>query len=378
VIKYLKKLFRIIFFSRKSFRFPKKNNVIIIDEVGSNKIKNSILKDLDFTILHLREEKIYLPIVLLSFFNFFRYGKNAYKITFIKFVSPKYAFTFIDTSLHICDLMKNISDCKFIIIQNGRRQGQEIEPFRNRVEKNKLVSDYYFVFNENFARFMKKYLKTEFIVGGSLLNNLFKKNDNSLKIKKIQYISEYHTKESVPKNVDYYKWEILPTKFTLETINQFCQKNNLKLEIIGRIENYEKEIEFYKQFKIPFDFLKKTTENGNYNVISNDAIIVGMSSTLLDECFARFFKVAFIDIRNYFFQFFSNDTNLAFPTSSNNKGKFWINKPDKEKMTELLNYLYKIEFSDWKPIVKEWSKHFVIHDYENKIYKNILIKENLI
>ena len=72
------------------------------------------------------------------------------------------------------------------------------------------------------------------------------------------------------------------------------------MEIIGRIHDYQKEIEFYKQFKIPFDFLKKTDENGNYNAIANDAIIVGMSSTLLDESFARFFKVAFIDIRNCF------------------------------------------------------------------------------
>ena len=135
--------------------------------------------------------------------------------------------------------MKKIPNCKLIIIQNGRRQGQEIEPFKHRIEKNKLVSDYYFVFNENFAKFMKKYLEAEFIVGGSILNNLFKKMIPVQKLK-IQYISEYHTKESVPKNVDYYKWEILPTKFTLETIYQFCKKNSLKLEIIGRIENYEK------------------------------------------------------------------------------------------------------------------------------------------
>ena len=47
-------------------------------------------------------------------------------------------------------------------------------------------------------------------------------------------------------------------------------------------------------------------------------------------------------------------------------------------MVKLLNYLYKIEFSDWKLVVKEWSKHFVIHDYKNEIYKNILRKENLI
>ena len=47
-------------------------------------------------------------------------------------------------------------------------------------------------------------------------------------------------------------------------------------------------------------------------------------------------------------------------------------------MAELLNFLYKIEFSDWKQIVKTWSKHFVVHDYENKIYKDILKRENLI
>ena len=42
MIKYFKKLFKVIFFSKKLFIFPKKNNILLIDEVGSNKIQNSI------------------------------------------------------------------------------------------------------------------------------------------------------------------------------------------------------------------------------------------------------------------------------------------------------------------------------------------------
>ena len=58
------------FFSKKLFTFPKKNNVLLIDEVGSNKIQKSILKNIEFTILHLRAEKIYLPIFILFYFFF--------------------------------------------------------------------------------------------------------------------------------------------------------------------------------------------------------------------------------------------------------------------------------------------------------------------
>ena len=102
--------------------------------------------------------------------------KHCYKITFIKYVNAKFAFSFIDTSLHYCDLIEKIPDCKLILIQNGRRQGKELEPFIHRAE-DKFKSDYYFVFNKEYAEYVQRYISTKFVVGGSILNNRYQKED---------------------------------------------------------------------------------------------------------------------------------------------------------------------------------------------------------
>lgn len=375
IIKTLKITINLIFYSKKEFKFPKKNKIIFLDEVGSKKIKENLLDQIDFTVLHLRYEKVNIPILFLSIFNIFKYGKNFYKITFIKFVNASYAFSFIDTSLHYCDLIKEIPECKFILIQNGRRQGNELEPFLKRLNKSKFKCDYYFVFNKEYANFMKKYIDTHFVVGGSVLNNSHPKAKFIKKIDRIQYISEFHTLESMP-TVDYRKWELLPTEFSLKVINNFCNRKNLKLEIIGRTYEHNREIKFYEQFKIPFTYLKKTKEN--YSHLSDNAIIAGMSSTLLGESFSRSFRVAFFDIRNEFFLYNKYKPGFAFPKKTPEFGEFWSSKPDEIKMTKNLEYLYSVNEVQWNELVKKWSENIVLYDYKNNKYREILKRENLL
>ncbi len=369
--RYLKKLLNILFFSKKEFFLPKKNYLVILDQVGSDKIKSALLEKKDFTVLNLRDEKINIPILILSIFNIFIYGKYSYRITFIKYIKAKIALTFIDTSLNFCFFMKKIENCKLILIQNGRRQGIEIKPYL----KSKLECAYYFVFNKNYAHFMQNYINTNFIVGGSILNNLYIKNKKFLKIKKIQYISEFHLEENCPKEINYLEWEVKPTKFILEIIYEFCLEKKIDLEIIGRI-NHKKEKEFYKNLNIKFNFVKKNKEN--YSKICNDSIITGMSSTFLGECFSRFFRVAFFDIRNEFFLYNENKTGFAYPKITKDHGFFWSNKPIKDRIKKNLNFLYSVEEKKWKPLVEKWSKDIVVHNYNNIIYKNILQKEKVI
>ena len=171
------------------------------------------------------------------------------------------------------------------------------------------------------------------------------------------------------------KNEIEPTKFVLEILNEFC-KNNLELEIIGRIFDSERERNFYQQFNIPFKFTKKTKEN--YSKLSNSSIIVGMSSTMLGESFSRYFRVAFFDIRNDFYLQNHLKPGFAFPKKTNEYGEFWSNKPNKNKMLENLDFLYSVDESDWSKLVEKWSDSLVVYDYGNNKYKKILKQESVI
>jgi len=48
---------------------PKKNRIIIFDKEGSNKIIKHVLGHDNFTILEMRYESIYVPILLISLKN---------------------------------------------------------------------------------------------------------------------------------------------------------------------------------------------------------------------------------------------------------------------------------------------------------------------
>ena len=86
--------------SKKLWTLPKKNNLLIIDNIGSDKISKCILGHQNFTILHTRSEVYYWPIIFLSIIYFLKYNFNCYKVAFIKYVKPSLAVTFIDNNTY--------------------------------------------------------------------------------------------------------------------------------------------------------------------------------------------------------------------------------------------------------------------------------------
>tara|TARA_B110000971_G_C20008168_1_gene500264 strand:- start:396 stop:1529 length:1134 start_codon:yes stop_codon:yes gene_type:complete len=367
-------IFKILIFSKKIFFFPKKSKVLILDNTGAEKIKKVFLNKINYETIYTRGEYINLPILFLSLINIISYGKDSYVITYIKFVRPKIVLTFIDTSLHFCRFMNKIDNCKFIIIQNGRRQGYEILPFLSKKIKYKLKVDYYFVFNNSYAKYIKKHLKANYIVGGSILNNTFKKNNNLKPVKKIQYVSDFHSSKNLSKDF-YNAWEVEPTKFIFKVLDKQCKEKKLKLEILGRTKNYLEEIKFYKKFNIPFKFIKN--RGRNYSALSNESIVIGMSTTLLAESFSRAFRTAFFDIRNSFYPLNKLKPGFAYPYKTKDFGNFWSNKSQEKKLHESINFLYTVSQSEWFNITNKWSKVLMVHDYNNSIYKKIFKKEGL-
>ena len=92
--KVVKKTVR-FFTSQKLWYFPKKNKLLIIDNVGSEKISECILGNKNYTVLHTRSELYYWPIIFYSLKFIFKYNINCYKILY-KNVNPKLAVSFID------------------------------------------------------------------------------------------------------------------------------------------------------------------------------------------------------------------------------------------------------------------------------------------
>ena len=78
------------------FSFPSKKNFLLFDDNHRNYILKYLDQE-DLNILHIRKEKINLPVVLSNFIKF-KFTFRDYIETFIDLAGPKYIITFSDNS----------------------------------------------------------------------------------------------------------------------------------------------------------------------------------------------------------------------------------------------------------------------------------------
>ena len=93
-LKAIKIIFKILF-SIKDFKFPKKNKILVIDEVTGRKLFKYLNNN--YSVLHSRMEKVNIFVLLLTvidliFKNKLRFNQY-YFLNFIKSVNPKIVIT---------------------------------------------------------------------------------------------------------------------------------------------------------------------------------------------------------------------------------------------------------------------------------------------
>ena len=366
----LKKIYiviKILIYSKKTFKFPAKKHILILDKMGSNKIKDYVIPTKSFSILPSKYDILNLPIFIFSVLFLYKYGKYTYEICFIKYVNPKIAITFIDNSYFYCDVFESISSCKLFLVQNGRG----LDRFSNIKSKlPRYRCDYYFVNSSYFIDYAKKYISTKYVTIGSIIANNYPINKKFKKINKIQWVSHFRSNEGKKNYKNFY---IDPCRKSLIEIQDYAINNQLNLEVIGRTVDDE-EVQFYKKYinKMNFKFISNDLENQHsisYTSISDDAIIVGIDSQFLYETFGRGYRTAFLSVRGFYIN--NNAYNFAWPHKTDISGKFWINQPVEGKVFNILDYLSKIEQQDW-----EKERHLFIgaikHNYQNTIIKNYI------
>ncbi len=376
--KILNKIIGLIL-SEKIWLLPKKNDLLILDRSGVDKITKTIIGKTKFSVFDVRNESINIPILIYSIIFFFKYGINSYKICFIKYIKPKVILTFIDTLINFSILIEKIPGTKFMMIMNGKRHEHEIKVLDTR---KKYRLDYYFVFGDYYQKFVEKKISCEVISTGSIIANSLKK-PNFKKISKIQFISswspahleKYYKKSSIR---EYYE----VSKFILKNIVAFAKKNNFLIEVLSRT-NFLEEENFYKSIFKDFTYIKKNKNDfySNYNKLSEETIIVGQDSTFLMECFGLGYRTAFFTIA---------DRNLdddhpdhirffpwCWPKKIEDRGFFWSNVRNSEYILEVLENLRTVDEKSWKEKVLPYQHGVMRYDSNNKIIKDILNKEGI-
>ena len=361
-------LFILFFKAKKEFNLIIKKDILILDEVGSNKIIDLLLSNKKncINIFEDRGRKINIPILLKSIKYIFKYKHFSYKYNYIKESGAKVAITFIDTNHHYCKIFHKVNHCKLIFIQNGRGASYRYFGYK----KNSLKTDYYFVNSKAFISYSSMYINSNYILIGSILANIFPKSLNK-KVKKISWVSQYKKGPYIFPNRTYQFKDIVykSTYFYLKLVLNFCIKNNLKLEVLGVTDsNFERN--FYKKISNKIKFIKKTDDYlSSYKALSRDSIIIGMDSQLIYESFALGYRTAFFS-RNIFAK--DNSWSFGWPDKYNNSGFFYTNRPDTKIVNNILYNLINVSNSNWKILQNKYSKSVMNYDYKNTITKNIL------
>ena len=153
---------------------------------------------------------------------------------------------------------------------------------------------------------VEKIYEANFVVSGSIKNNNFPLSEHK-RITKVQWISQFrdykHEIQLGMKKHTPTDFSEKPDRFALQNVTNFCKVKDLAFEIL-RITNSEEETHYFrKKIKIPFTFIGKDRIldfKNSYFLLSENAIIVGLDSTLLYEAFGRGFRVAFLSLRSHF------------------------------------------------------------------------------
>ena len=285
-------------------------------------------------------KSIYLQIYLLSFNPKLIIGNNV--------------------DLRIFRIKKLLPDVTCICYQFG----YVTKSTAKKLYKNsKFNCDYFLAFHKNDIRIFKSYIKSQFIVTGSIKNNftskLYKKR------KYITFISEY--KKIYLKNMKFKKIEYI--KYIVKCLEEFCKKNNYKLLIALRSNRNDKnlsrkdEINFYKNL-LKINFSTNINQNP-YRVAEKSIVCVGIHSNLCYELLSRDEKVLFINLNK----------SLYPPVYQIRKKKLiFIEKKSKTEIFEKLNKLINLSVTSWKKYSKNLNK--IYFDSKNIQFLN-LIKKSL-
>lgn len=373
MIKYIRKIINIVFFSKKIFTKPKKVDVLIYDTIGIFFLKKLLPKKIKYDIVDIRYDSINIKVII-SYLKSFFLNYNSYIQEYINFTKPKIIITFNDNDINFYLLKKKNPNIKFISIQNGRRNNE----FFEKIKKiRNLESDYIFCFGDYIKKKYNTYIKSKIVAVGSLKNNFI--NISKKKYNFCSYISDYSepSNENIPYlkksiSIDYF-YNTIQEKI-LKLFIEYCKSINQKLVIILH-PNYSKHEKSYflniknKYYKKINIFYPKN-QISVYKKCDQSEFVIAANSTLGLENIARGGKTLFINPRPLLFKV--KDDNFFWP--GNVKPliyKIFINKISKLDLNKIILNFKKINFAKYRKAIKFYK--IMDYDKDNRIIKKVIL-----
>lgn len=369
-IKYLKIPIKL------DWRYPKKCDVLIYDNSGKEFI-NSIFDDEIYKIstLATRLESINVIVFLILITNRkYWVGKifRSYLVMYIRLAAPKILISFTDNDRNLYEISAHLPKIKILVVQNGRR-AKTNDLFSEATESNKWHADYVFVFGPQIKEIYHKYISSNFIVIGSLRNNIAQRKK---KKKIVSFISNWRRRpdgDIFYANATYDQF-YASEKILLEYLSKWVVSNDYDIAVVGASKRFpDCEKEFFIDQIGHNDFYFSSRENlSSYEIIDKSDFVVSIDSTLGLESLARGNRTAIFPYRGHILGW--DDWLFGWPGDYPESGPFWSNIPEEEEFLRVMKFVAYSSDSYFKKISESTVCELIHYDPGNSIIKEIINK----
>ena len=363
-------------FAKKTFSSPKKKDVLLYDRHGISLLEKFFNKD-QIEIVDTRFESINLNILLKNFLNF-KFKKADYFLSYIDKVDPKIVITYNENYPEFYKIANKTSKKTLAIQRSMRSYHTDIfQLLKDNAKKNigSLSVTNFFCFNNQAKRIYEKYIKSKYEIIGCPISNFHLKK-NLPKKKQGIYVSMYIAKDKYTNvklyhgtSVDNEKFIAYETKF-IKFLSNYCKKNNLELNILGKLKlNQEEENDYFKKIldNENFNFVKNYNGRPTFDLIDRAEFVIGCTSTLLYQSISRGNKTVFCgfipDEYPLSTKFFGRLSN--YPDS----GLFWSNKFNSQDYEIILNKIRNTSVEDWEKEIQTHNPEIFSYDRNNSKLK---------
>ena len=366
------RILKIIIFADYSFKFPKKNKIVLWDDNLKEFLETYVNKK-KFTLLYSRGKKYNLFILFKTFIKkgIFFSGVD-YFDTFLSYVDPKILITFSD-NYETFYKIGNFNKIKKISIQNAYRTNTREDIFflKEKLKKDRnLKADYILTFNNKVGQNYLEFVKGRYKVIGSFRSNRFR-----IKKKKkidILFISQWREHENyfVTPTLSFQKWLSIHSK-VLRNVYNFAKSQNIHLKIYGKYKD-EREKKFFQDIlgsKKDWSFIYNDRMK-SYHICDMSKLVVSSVSTLGYEAISRSSKVAIFNVFNL--DKYSKSKNFCWPFKIKKEGPFWTSNLSQSSCNRLLKKLHELDMKSWKKIRNKNFNKILKYDQDNTKFKKII------
>lgn len=353
--------------SKWVFSKPKKKKLLIYDR-HSIKIAKYLFAIDDFEVLDVRGETLNVHVIFLTLLkSFLRDIKNNYKLNYINLVSPDIIFSsftynlsffklknFYQTPTYICYASSNCDENFFLDCEEHYAKS-----------KLKLKSDFLFIVGDYYRNKFLKFIDTEIVNVGSLMNNLFSEKKIQKEKKMVLFISQVYALNNNKIN-DYYKNKIDNEINIIHSLEKYCLKNNYELHIATRNSDKKKVQKFYKEKfgEGNWTIHPRLSDSTSYDLVNKSFLIIFTNSFLGLEALSRGKRCIAFPPEEF--------PIARFGKKFSSDGPFWSSSFNYEILEKYISSINNYNDKDWQSEVNKYIGDLIKFDLNNKILKNTL------